>query len=72
LFDCFAGTAMHALSLLGFFFSDGVDCPFVSALVLQQGVFGARRASLAFSTRKIIIENNKTFRSKTIFHPLLN
>ncbi len=34
------GTAMHALSLRGFFFSGGVDCSFVSALVSQQGVFG--------------------------------
>ncbi len=31
---------MHALSLRGFFFSDGADYPLVSALVLPQGVFG--------------------------------
>jgi hypothetical protein len=31
---------MHALILRDFFFSDGVDCPFVSALVLPQRVFG--------------------------------
>jgi hypothetical protein len=39
-FDRFTGTAMHALSLRGLLFLDGVECSFVSALVMLQGVFG--------------------------------